>query len=157
MNREGALRAVYPPLGSTRQSSHSQSTSISLSSPENFEGMEKAMRRREVDVEPEVPGIRIAARDLRVGRGRASEGMSGGETREGVEGAFSIGEGDGAGVTVGAGVGMCRSPNPGGKSGSGKFGTAPPSTPGMPETTTSETTGYVGGLSPSEARSRSTA
>ena len=43
----------------------------------------------EAVVEPEVPGIRIAGSDLRVGRGRASEGMSGGETREGDEGAFS--------------------------------------------------------------------
>ena len=49
--------------------------------------------RREAVVEPEVPGIRIAGSDfLRVGRGTASEGMSGGETREGVEGAFSIRE-----------------------------------------------------------------
>ena len=112
----------------------------------------------EAVVESEVPGIRIAGSDfLRVGRGRASEGMSGGVTREGDEGAFSIGGRDGAGVTVGRGVGTCGSPNPGGSAGSGKSSTAPPLTSGMPETTVSETTGGVGGLSPSEARSRSTA
>ena len=111
----------------------------------------------EAVVESEVSGIRIVGSDLRVGRGRASEGMSGGEIREGDKGAFSIGGRDCAGVTVGASVGTCGYPNPGGRAGSGKSGITPPLTSGMPETTTSDTTGGVGGLSPSEARSRSTA
>ena len=112
----------------------------------------------EAVVESEVPGIRIAGSDfLRVGRGRASEGMRGGEAREGDEGAFSIGGRVGAGVTVGTGVGSCGSPNPGGSAGSEGSGTAPPlaSGAGTPEPTSGTTGG--GGLSPTEARSRSTA
>ena len=50
----------------------------------------------EMVAELEVPGIRIAGSDfLRVGRGRASDGMRGGEAREGDEGALSIGGRDG--------------------------------------------------------------
>jgi hypothetical protein len=113
-------------------------------------------------VESDVPGMRIAGSDfLRVGM--ASDGMRGGETREGDEGAFSMGGRDGAGVTAGAGVGTCGSPNPGGSAGSGTSGAATPLVSGfvphagMPETTTSGTGDGVGGLSPSEAGSRSTA
>jgi hypothetical protein len=109
----------------------------------------------------EVPGIRIAGRDfLRDGIGRVSEGTRGGETREGDEGAISIGCGGGG---AGAGVGRCKSPNPGGSAGSGKSDAAPPlasgfvALAGMPATTSSKTAGGSGGLRPNEAGSRSTA
>ncbi len=117
----------------------------------------------EMVVESEVPGMRIAGRDL-LRDGGATEGTRGGETREGDEGAVSIGGSAGvtAGAGAGAGVGTCESSNPGGSAGSGKSDAAPPlasafAAPTGGSATTSETGEGAGGLRPNEARSRSTA
>lgn len=120
----------------------------------------------ETVVDSDVPGMRIAGSDfLRVGR--VSEDTSGGETREGDEGAVGIGCSGGAGVTmgsdIGAGADTCESPNPGGSAGSEKSDAAPPlvsgfvALTGVSETMASGTAGGAGGLRPNEARSRSTA
>ena len=109
-----------------------------------------------------VPGIRSEGSDfLRVGS--VAEDTRGGGTREGDDGAVSIG---GCIAGAAASAGTSDSPNPGGSTGSGGSGGSGNGTPfvatvaalaNVPETATSGAMGGAGGLMPKDKGSRSTA